>query len=363
MMPCARLLLTAAFVVAAGGAPAARQAASLPAAVPVDAVTGILDAFRLHSIVMLAHPHGNEQKARFNLALIRDPRFAGLVNDIVDEGSNSRYQAVMDRFVHGEEVPYADLRRVWEDGIQIDTTCCLPMYEELYRTVREINRTLPPARQVRVLLGEPPIDWDQVRSYADIAAWEEQRDTHAASLIRREVLAKGRRALVLYGEMHAQRRTERMNYGTASDLCGILEADGKTRVFNIWPQIGSGKPDLLALQNDAARWPVPGIARLRGTSLGAMEFTSFFTSDGRFQVVDGKPQRIDREQWKPMRMEDQFDAVLYLGPSSSATYQAAPASLCRDQSFMETRFRRMALVPQMRGRIEQLKQQCLGKQD
>jgi hypothetical protein len=29
---------------------------------------------------------------------------------------------------------------------------------------------------------------------------------------------------------------------------------------------------------------------------------------------------------------------------------------------METRFRRMALVPQMRGRIEQLKQQCVGQQ-
>jgi hypothetical protein len=361
MMPSVTWLLIAALVLTLSDSHSPRQAAALPAAVPVDAITGILDAFRSHSIVMLAHPHGNEQKARFNLALIRDPRFAGLVNDIVDEASNSRYQPVIDRFVRGDDVPYSELRRVWEDGILVDTTCCLPMYEELYRAVREVNRTLPPARQIRVVLGEPAIDWDQVRSYADIGALEDQRDIHAATVIRREVLAKGRRALVLYGEMHAQRRTERTNFETAGDLGALLESDGTTRIFNVWPQIGSGKPDLQVLQDGAVRWPVPSLARLRGTSLGAMEYTSFFTSDGRFQVTDGKPRRLDREHWKPMRMEDQFDAVLYLGPASEATYQRAPASLCRDQSFMETRFRRMALVPQMRGQIERLKQQCAGQ--
>jgi hypothetical protein len=355
-------LLTAALLVPVAGLPASRQAPAPAAAVPVDAMSGIFDAFRSHAIVMLGHPHGNEQKARFHLALVRDPRFAEVVNDIVDEGGNSRYQGVIDRFVRGDDVPDSELRRVWEDGILVDTTCCLPMYEELYRTVRELNRALPRARQIRVLLGEPPIDWDQVRSYADIGAWEQQRDTHAASVIKREVLSKGRRALVLYGEMHAQRRSERTNFETASDLGAILEADGTTRIFNIWPQIGSGKPDLQVLQDDAARWPVPSLARVRGTSLGAMDYASFFTSDGRFQMVEGKPRRLDREQWKPMRMEDQFDAILYLGPSASATYQRAPASLCRDQPFMETRFRRMALVPQMQGQIERLKRHCASQQ-
>ena len=356
-MPVVTGLAFVALLLTASRSTGSAQAA-LSAAVPVDGVPGVLDAFRSHSIVMLAHPHGNEQKARFNLAVIRHPRFAELVNDIVDEASNSRYQAVIDRFVRGDDVPAGELRRVWEDGILVDTTCCLPMYEELYRAVRDLNRTLPPARQIRVLLGEPPIDWDQVRSYADIAAIEEQRDTHPARVIQREVLAKGRRALVLYGERHAQRRTERTNFETATDLGALLEADGTTKIFTVWPQLGSGRPDLDSLQNGAARWPVPSLARLRGTSLGAMDYAAFFSSDGRFQIVDGKPRRIDRDQWKPRRMEDQFDAVLYLGPASGATYQAAPASLCRDQSFMDTRFQRMALVPQLRAQIERLKQAC-----
>ena len=43
------------------------------------------------------------------------PRFATVVNDIVVEFGSSRYQAVMDRFVSGGEVPYAELRKAWQD--------------------------------------------------------------------------------------------------------------------------------------------------------------------------------------------------------------------------------------------------------
>jgi hypothetical protein len=44
-------------------------------AVPVDAITGVLDAFRIHAVVALGEgSHGNEQAHRFRLALIRDPR-------------------------------------------------------------------------------------------------------------------------------------------------------------------------------------------------------------------------------------------------------------------------------------------------
>ena len=305
---------------------------------------------------MLGHPHGNEQKHRFQLSLLRHPHFAAVVSDIVEECGNSRYQDVMDRFVRGEDVPYASLRRAWEDAIPVGTNCDLPMYEEFFRAVREVNLGLPSGRQLRVLLGEVPIDWDAVRSYADIVKWEEQRDEFTAALIQREVLARGRRALVLYGEMHAQRRNERSNYDTADFLAGLLERDGRTKVFNIWPQLGSGKPDLSALQADAATWPVPSLARTRGTRLGALDFLSYYTSDGRLAIIDGKPRPIPREQWRPMRMEDQFDAILYLGPSFDMTFQRLSRERCADRAYMAMRLGRMALVPQARSQIDRLKQ-------
>jgi hypothetical protein len=52
------------------------------------------------------------------------------------------------------------------------------------------------------VLGDPPIDWSAVRTTDDLTKWMNVRDTHAADLIRREVLEKRRRALVIYGGGH-----------------------------------------------------------------------------------------------------------------------------------------------------------------
>lgn len=67
----------------------AQSAPSKPAT-PIDPITGIIDAFRTHSVVALGEgDHGNEQGHAFRLKLINDPRFAAVVNDIVVEFGNS----------------------------------------------------------------------------------------------------------------------------------------------------------------------------------------------------------------------------------------------------------------------------------
>src|SRR5437762_2587950 len=91
--------------------PLVQSETSEKTAVPVDAIAAIVEAFRTHPIVALVEgSHNNEPGYIFRLALIRDRRFAGTVNDIVVEAGNSRYQDVMDRFVGGEDVPYQVLR-------------------------------------------------------------------------------------------------------------------------------------------------------------------------------------------------------------------------------------------------------------
>jgi hypothetical protein len=79
---------------------AAQTAGPIPA-LPSDPITGILDAFRSHRMVALGEgTHGNEQGHAFRLALIRDPRFAQTVNDIVVES-----------LAHGRAVRRAPLSR------------------------------------------------------------------------------------------------------------------------------------------------------------------------------------------------------------------------------------------------------------
>ena len=152
------------------------------------------------------------------MALIRDARFSSVVNDIVVEFGNSLYQDVMDRFTTGEDVSEEMLRHVWENTTQPNAVWDSPIYEEFFRTIRVVNASLPRERQIRILLGEPPIGGDRIRTPQDLGVWKRwmaQRDTHAAQVVRREVLARKRRALLIYGGvqcLHLQRKNLDANY-------------------------------------------------------------------------------------------------------------------------------------------------------
>lgn len=99
-------------------------------ATPVEPIAAIVDAFRSHRIVALGDNHGNEQVHAFRLSLIRDPMFTATVDDIVVEFGSARYQHLMDRFVHGGDVPYESLRQVWQNTTQPEYEWDLPIYKQ-----------------------------------------------------------------------------------------------------------------------------------------------------------------------------------------------------------------------------------------
>lgn len=95
---------------------------------PLEPVTAIIDAFREHDIVALSEgSHNNEQGMAFRMALVRDPRFATAVNDIVLESGTSMYQDAMDRFIRGETVPDFTLHHAWQDTTQPDALWDVPI--------------------------------------------------------------------------------------------------------------------------------------------------------------------------------------------------------------------------------------------
>lgn len=299
------------------------QRVPAPPAVPMEPIGAIVEAFRSHAIVALGEDHGNEQAHAFRVALIRDPRFAAIVNDIVVECGNARYQDVMDRFVRGDEVPYETLRQVWQNTTQTSGVWDRPIYEEFFRAVRAVNAALPRERQLRVLLGDPPIDWDRIRQGKDdLGNWGPERDRHAVGVIRREVIAKGRRALVIYGGGHLFR--------AGQSLVSQLERDAGINVFTIATAMSTMFEDLIALQPNAASWPTPSLATVRGTVLDAKQLTY-------------------------------RDAVLYLGPPSAITFSRLSASLCSDARYLEMRLERVRLQgivgEELRTR-EELKREC-----
>ncbi len=352
--------LLAMSLLAAHGAGGTAAGQTPPPAVPVEPIAAILAAFERHAIVAIGDPHGNEQAHEFRLALVRDPRFAETVDDIVVEWGNALYQDVMDRFVDGGDVSDAELRQVWRNTTQPGLGNDRPITGAFFRAVREVNAALPPERRLRVLLGDPPIDWDAVETRADHQRWLQLRDTYPASLIRREVLDRGRRALVVYGAMHLQRRNLFSNYELVEDpnlhtLVQQLERGGDVRAFVVWPTVGV---DLPALQRDAPSWPAPSLAAVRGTVLGAADFTAFSPTDPpRATFRDGRIVPIPRDEWRSLPAGEQFDAVLYLGPPSGMTRSLLSPSLCRDAAYMEMRRERLSLLGMQRD-LEQLRSYC-----
>ena len=98
----------------------------------------------------------------------------------------------------------------------------------------------------------------------------------------------------------------------------------------------------------------------RETVLGAADFLSYYTPDFRVAIRDGKPARLAREDYALMRMEEQFSAVLYLGPASTMTFQRLSREKCGDAGYMAMRTQRMALLPGGQGQIDRLKAYCAG---
>jgi hypothetical protein len=217
---------------------------------PVGPTAAIVDAFRTHAVVAVPAGHGDARGYAFGRALVTDSRLSGIVHDVVIEEGNARFQDVADRFVRGDDVPARDLRRIWRDTTQTGFGLDEP-WEQSFHAVRETNLSRPPERRIRVLLADPPIDWETVKTRADHGAWIDQRDRYPADLIEQEVVARHRRALLMYGQMHFQRKNIVANYeseGPAETVVSRLEHTWGATVFTIFT-VGRS---LATLQRDVA---------------------------------------------------------------------------------------------------------------
>src|SRR5215472_511891 len=275
---------------------------------PHDAVLSVLAAFDRYDLVALGEFHRNQNIHDFVLSLIRSADFPTKVNDIVVEFGNARYQSMMDRCIGGADVPSRELRRAWRDTVNI-LVWDAPVYERFFSVVREVNQHLPKNRRIRVLLGDPAFDWDQIQTKDQ---WEEvaaQRDEHAAEIIMKEVVRKRRKALLIYGSPHVTRfNSTQGGKANTPSLTELLEQNYAQRVFVIWPQM-AGWGEVGQSYGRFAGWQPPAIALVKGTWLG--------------ELALGGPH-----------FEEVADAFLYLGPVSTLRQSVPPEEIYQDASYV-----------------------------
>ena len=160
----------------------------------------VLQAFKTHRLVGLGEIHDLQTHGHALDMLLSDPRLPGVVDDIVVEFGNAFYQPTIDAFIAGRPVTDAELRRVWRNTVVSPLeTWDEPMYEQVYRTIRAANRARPAGRRMRVLLGDAPIDWSKITDFCQWLPIFQTRDQHFVSVVKKHVVANGRRALLLKG--------------------------------------------------------------------------------------------------------------------------------------------------------------------
>ena len=197
------LAFAIAFTVGVSGVTAQPPTAPEPDAEVISAIIRLFDQYR---VVMLGEMHESIQEHALLNKLVATPGFSERVNDIVVETCNSLYQDTMDRYIAGENVLPERLRLSWENVVGAPGGVAVAPYHGLYATIRSVNQGLPKNRQMRVLCGDPPIDWTRVETRDDIAPYLPFRDEHYASVVRYDVLALRRKALLIMGSGHFQRR-------------------------------------------------------------------------------------------------------------------------------------------------------------
>jgi len=293
-------------------------------AVHEPAIPAVLSAFDSYEVVAINAGHGMKDVDDFILALIRDPRFPDKVNDIAVECGNSLYQPVLDRYIAGMDVPLTEVRKVWRNTTQMMCSYSA-FYEQFFPLVRAINQRLPQNKRLRVLAGDPPIDWDQVKTHDD--AWRYfKRDETIASVMVKEVLARHREALMLFGTFH-------LMHGQGTNAVSTYEKD--------YPHVTFVISDLGNYDTSRfASWPNPSVVPTRGW-LGALSPSDIWTPGVR--IIDCKVQvGFPPELQKPV--EDVVDAFLYLGTRDLRLFEPIPAGIALDDEYMTELQRREALT-------------------
>jgi hypothetical protein len=300
---------------------------------PSNAVKAIVKAFDTRKLVALGETHGMQQEADFIALLIRHPEFSIKVNDIVVEFGNALYQDVIDRYVAGKEVAPAELRQVWRNTTQL-LVWNSPIYEKFFANVRALNQTLPASRRLRVLLGDPPIDWNKVQTREEIQSFGDQRDQHYAKVVEDEVLAKGRKALLIAGTGHFTRQGD-----NSMDHAGVLIEKGRPKSLFVILTHSGFLERAEELEPRLATWPKPSLVLLKGTWLGGLD-----ASLSMREVTSRDGGKCIYNPYTGTLLEDTVDAFLYLGSGNSLTRSLPPPDHYKDEAYVTELKRRHKLM-------------------
>jgi len=246
----------------------------------------VASQFDTHQFVFMGSTHGWKKQHDFQLCLLSRPAFQQRVTDVMVEWGNPVYQDLVDRYLlELEPIPIDSLAPVWINTDAPDLWGRLTLMPAFYEAVRAINERLQPARRIRVIGGNEPIDWSKVQTQEDVARYPFKSNWAAHVIMEHYAPDQSRKLFVIYGEGHVNRR-------------GALTAEARQKV-------------------SLDQWFMLGIIRERGadgdliTRLGDPA-QPFYAGTAKLLTAPPYPRDLGIARQAPL--ESVMNAVVYLGP-------------------------------------------------
>jgi hypothetical protein len=210
-----------------------------------------------------------------------------------------------------------------------------------YAKVRAVNLTLPPTQRIHVWLGDPPVDWSKVKTHADLSQLA-NRNQYPADLIKATILARKRKALVIYGAGHL--------FGNAS-LKTLVEQSYPDAFFVITPYFGfTDRACSEAFERAVHDWP--NIALATPVRNSALQDEMHAPGCHFVGASDFTFDKTATEAQKAKAVADTDDklsglagnALLYLGPATGLTQSPIAPDLYLDTDFRKEIGRRFQII-------------------
>lgn len=300
-----------------------------------NAFESVLKLFEHHQIVAIGELHCNNEIWEFINKLIELQGFASKINTIIFEGGNSMYQQLMDDYILGDDIDETEIKIIWRNNTQINTTFDAPIYLNFLRHVRKVNFSLPKEQKIRVILLDPPIDWNLIRTEQDYLPYLMERESHMYQTVINEVYSKNKTCLFIAGSGHVFKSKD----------------ESKSKPLNALSTLGKkfpGSTFSIKLHDGD------------GLSVSLLDSTEqLFEQFNKPAFIESSELNRIHPEFK--KTSENFDALIYLGKRGNLTSSSPSLGVCtgnaEDENWKNLIILRQSLVnspPFIRTDIEQI---------
>ena len=297
----------------------------------INADSFIIKSFEHSNIIGFGEgAHGLENFHQFFIKMLDNVKIQEIIDVLIVEFANTDYQDILDEYIFGKNISIKDLRKIWRESTQSPGRFGEhPVYLELLKKIREINLTLPEEKKIRVIGGDPSIDWKSITTWDEYAKEVGfNRIFFPAKLAIEHGINCDKKVLLIYSGFHLVKINDQRidpNHQTITTVINNKRPNGMKviEVFN---------PKSFELEEQVKGLPLYSILDLSKDKLGNFSAEKLFSSIYK----NGKKEIL----FEGFKVKELFDAFLYVGQNNTWEIREIPITDYSDEEWIELNRRR-----------------------